>query len=69
VDKGTMRDSHTTQRNGDTITVGVGGAAATYTVKQHEDLTLNHKVGQAKWLSMAKDWTLPRLPDKIKGRL
>jgi hypothetical protein len=33
--------------------LGFGGAAADYALVQHEDLTLNHSVGQAKFLESA----------------
>lgn len=32
------------------VTMGYGGPAAPYALKQHEDLTFNHPVGQAKYL-------------------
>jgi hypothetical protein len=40
------------QINGDTASVqlGFGGPAAPYAAKQHEDLTLHHTVGEAKYL-------------------
>jgi len=68
VDHGNMRDSHTTQRKGKTVTVGVGGSSAPYALKQHEDMSLRHTVGEAKWLENAYNSMLPRLPGKIKGK-
>lgn len=55
VDKGPLRASGTVlppEVSGTTITVasGFGGAAKDYALTQHEDLTLNHTVGQAKFL-------------------
>lgn len=32
------------------VTVGFGGAASAYAVRQHEDLSFRHRVGQAKFL-------------------
>lgn len=32
------------------VTMGYGGPAAPYALRQHEDLTFNHPVGQAKYL-------------------
>lgn len=54
VDTGTLRDSGQVDMeiDGSTITVilGYGGAAKDYAVIQHEDLTLHHTHGQAKFL-------------------
>ena len=35
---------------GASVTVGFGGAAEAYAVRQHEDTTFKHRVGQAKYL-------------------
>ncbi len=69
VKDGTMRDSHVVERNGNTITMGYGGPAAPYAERQHEDLTLYHSVGQAKWLENAFNWQLPLLKSNIEERV
>ena len=43
------------QGNKVTVEVGFGGAAKDYVVVQHEDLTLSHPVGEAKFLERAFD--------------
>ena len=69
VKDGTMRDSHTVERNGAIITMGYGGSAAPYAERQHEDLTLTHPVGQHKWLENAFNWQLPLLKGNIEERV
>lgn len=58
VDLGPLKASGTVlppEISGTRITVasGYGGAASDYALKQHEDLTLRHTVGQAKFLESA----------------
>ncbi len=55
VDEGIMRNSGVVgnpERRGKEfrIELGYGGAAEAYVVRQHEDLTLSHSVGEAKFL-------------------
>lgn len=55
VDTGAMRASGfvnlpRVEGNEITVTMGYGGASKDYVVIQHEDLTLNHEVGEAKFL-------------------
>ncbi|MCK9570709.1 hypothetical protein M0R72_17300 [Candidatus Pacearchaeota archaeon] len=69
VDFGTLRDSHTVEREGTTITMGYGGPAAPYAERQHEDLTLSHVVGEAKWLENAFNDKLPELQKILDERL
>lgn len=69
VDTGTMRGTGSVVREGKTIEIGFGGPSAPYTVRQHEDLTLNHPTGQAKWLENAFNWQLPMLPGRIEQRV
>ncbi len=73
VDKGDLRDSHAVERNGMVITMGYGGPAAPYAERQHEDMTLSHTVGEAKWLENAFNEKLPELQkildDRLKGVL
>jgi hypothetical protein len=45
--------------------VAAGGPAAPYAVVQHEDETLHHKVGGAKFLSKGLSEVLPSIPDAI----
>jgi hypothetical protein len=68
VDRGTMRDTHVTLRTKDGVEIGCGGPSAPYAIVQHEDLTLDHTVGQAKWLENAANWCLPKLPEKVQAR-
>ena len=42
-----------------------GGPAATYTVRQHEDLSLKHRVGQAKFITTVTDARMPEVFDAI----
>lgn len=58
LDKGPLRASkyatHPERRSGRTIVeIGFGGPAAEYAARQHEDLSLNHDVGHAKFLELA----------------
>jgi len=55
VDKGTMRSTSDTQRddNAGEVVGGYGGPATPYAIRQHEDATLSHTVGEAKWLENA----------------
>lgn len=50
VDSGTLRNSCVVEQHSDYVVVGYGGAASSYAAKQHEDLSLHHSVGQAKYL-------------------
>jgi hypothetical protein len=69
-DSGTMKGTHAVIRSGPKrIEMGYGGPAAPYTLRQHEDLTLDHPSGQAKWLENAVNWQLPKLPERIKDRV
>jgi len=58
LDVGTLRNSGyvtlpTTSSDGTFVEVGFGGAAKAYAVKQHEELSYNHEVGEAKYLERA----------------
>jgi len=68
VDTGTLRRSGQITpakeiNSGVEITLGYGGAASAYALKQHEDLSLNHKEGQA-----AKYLEAPLMERKEKFR-
>ncbi len=55
VDQGTLRGSAYIEerREQGKIIIGYGGAAASYALKQHENLHYHHTVGQAKFLEQA----------------
>jgi len=53
----------------DQIVIGYGGAAAAYVERQHEDMTLSHPSGKAKWLEDAFNEKLPELQTKVERRL
>jgi len=68
-DSGTMKGTHAVVRGNDEVVIGYGGPAAPYTVRQHEDVTLHHPSGKAKWLEDAVNEKRPELPGKIKARI
>ncbi len=53
----------------DQIVIGYGGAASAYVERQHEDMTLSHPSGKAKWLEDAFNTKQSELPEKIKVRV
>ena len=53
VDTGTMRSTGEVQRDDEEVVIGFGGAAAAYTLRQHEDASLFHTVGEDHWLENA----------------
>ena len=70
VDKGPLRASGTVlppEVEGSKLKVvaGYGGAAKDYAVVQHEDLTLNHKVGQSKFLEQPFNERAPQVPQNL----
>lgn len=69
VDRGTLRGTHTTEREGNEVIVGVGGPSAPYATIQHEDASFNHTVGEDHWLENAFMRNLPELPVKIAGKV
>ena len=68
-DSGTMKGTHAVERSQDEVVVGYGGPAAPYTVRQHEDVTLHHPSGEAKWLENAFNKTKSKVPERIKARV
>jgi hypothetical protein len=55
VDSGTLRDSCQVDIEDTKVTVSYGGSASTYAIRQHEDMSINHPEGQAKFLESAFD--------------
>jgi len=53
VDQGTMRGSLGVERSDSekAVYIGGGGASAAYILRQHQDMTLNHPVGKAKFIT------------------
>jgi hypothetical protein len=74
VDTGVMRGSGTVlppQQDGTQVAVeaGFGGAAQAYVVRQHEDMTLNHAVGQAKFLEQPFLERAGKIPSNVAKRV
>jgi hypothetical protein len=74
VDTGTLRGSGTVlppEQNGSQVEVvaGFGGAAQQYAIRQHEDLSLSHSVGQAKFLEQPFLERAPKIPSNIAKRV
>jgi hypothetical protein len=70
LDVGTLRNSgYVTlpKREGDEVfvEVGFGGAAKAYAVKQHEELSYHHEVGEAKYLENAINAKEQEIRDRI----
>ena len=68
-DSGTMKGTHAVLRKDRYVEIGYGGAAAAYTERQHEDMTLHHPSGKAKWLEDAFNDKLKELSAKVKSRM
>lgn len=51
------------------VTVGYGGPAAPYAYRQHEDKTLRHKVGKAKFLEDPFNQLAPLMDARMAARL
>ena len=66
VDTGTLRGSAQIRREEKSVSVGYGGAASSYSIKVHEDMSAHHPVGQAKFLETAFDELRPKAKDYIK---
>jgi hypothetical protein len=74
VDTGVMRASGFVELPkiaGDEVTVrmGFGGASSEYVIVQHEDLSLHHEVGQAKFLEQPVLEAAPTLARDIVARV
>ena len=51
------------------VQAAAGGPAAPYAVRQHEDTTLHHKVGKAKYLQDPFEARVPGLADRVAARM
>lgn len=69
VDTGTLRGSAKVAREETKVMVGYGGAASSYSIDQHENLSYYHPVGQAKFLESAFDELKPKAKDYIKASM
>ncbi len=65
-DKGIMKGSLTVVREDNVVYIGGGGPAKDYIYRQHQDMTLNHPVGKAKFITDPVNDNAPDLPDYIK---
>jgi hypothetical protein len=69
VDKGVMRDSLGVERVGDEIHIGGGGAASAYILRQHQDMSLNHGVGKAKFIQDPVEQHAKEMAEFIEKRI
>lgn len=74
VDTGALRASHVTEQpviDGMNISVRivVGGPAAEYALKVHEDLSAHHETGQAKYLESAYNEAVSGLGERLAEKL
>lgn len=51
------------------VVIGYGGAASAYVERQHEDMTLSHPSGEAKWLENAFNAKQSELSEKVRSRV
>ena len=68
VDRGTMRASLGVERDDKKLCcyIGGGGPAKDYILRQHQDMSLNHVTGEAKFISNALEAHAKELPSMIK---
>lgn len=71
VDKGTMRGSLTVERDdaNSCVYLGGGGPAKDYIFRQHQDMSLNHPVGKAKFISDPVETHSPELKDYVEKHI
>ncbi len=71
VDEGTMRGTLTVERDDKALKVyiGGGGPAKDYIFRQHQDTSLNHPVGQAKFISQPVEMHMPKIKPAIERRV
>jgi hypothetical protein len=69
VKNGILRGTHAVERGDREVVLGVGGPAAPYAKRQHEDASLHHVVGEDHWLEKALERQKSKLPDRVKGKL
>ena len=68
VDEGTLRSSGRVDATGKLITLSFGGAAAPYALVQHEDTSLQHTVGEARYLVRGVERWRPNGVSAIRAR-
>jgi hypothetical protein len=66
VDQGTLKGTHGVERDDRSVAVGVGGPAAPYALRQHEDATLHHTVGTDHWMEKALKNKMGELNPKLE---
>lgn len=74
VKTGALKGSHEVSRptmgwEGWQVTISVGGPAAPYAIRVHEDLEAFHKVGQAKFLESTILESAPFMPGRVAKRI
>jgi hypothetical protein len=71
VDQGTLKGSIGTERDdaNSCVYLGCGGAAEAYAFRQHQDMSINHRVGKAKFISGAVEMHAPKLKSYIEKHI
>ena len=71
VDSGTLRNSIGVERDdaNKCVYLGCGGPARDYAFRQHQDMSLNHPVGRAKFISGAVEQHAPKLKSYVEKHL
>jgi hypothetical protein len=67
--EGILAGSHTVQRGDREVVLGVGGPAAPYAKRIHEDESLHHPIGEAHFLEKAAQDTISELPAILQKRV
>jgi hypothetical protein len=67
--EGILAGSHTVQRDDRSVVLGVGGPAAPYAKRIHEDESLHHPIGEAHFLEKAANDCAGELPGILQKRV
>lgn len=67
--EGILAGSHTVQRGESEVVLGVGGPAAPYARRIHEDESLRHPIGEAHFLEKAAADEISALPGILQKRV